>query len=104
MAGIPLCGGYFKIDGKDVQVKVYYLPPDVFGSAPMYLMSTDFPENEEEIRKYTHKLYDHDTNTRVAQNMILGIGGATVVEMLGGSIKTITIRNRVFLKKTTAFF
>ncbi len=74
-----------QIDGKDAQVKVYYLPPEVFGSAPMFLLSTDFPENEEEIRKYTHKLYDHDTNTRVAQNMILGIGGAKVVEMLGGA-------------------
>lgn len=31
-----------KIDGKDVQVKVYYLPPDVFGSAPMFLMMQIF--------------------------------------------------------------
>lgn len=73
------------INGKEVQVKTYYLPPDVFGSAPLFLMSTDFPENDEEVRKYTHRLYDDNTETRVAQNMILGIGGAKIVEMLGGA-------------------
>ncbi len=71
------------INGKDVQVKTYYLPPDVFGSAPLFLMSTDFPENDEEARRYTNRLYDDNTEIRVAQNIILGIGGAKVVEMLG---------------------
>ncbi len=73
------------VNGKEVLVKTYYLAPDVFGSAPIFLLSTDFPENEEEARKYTHNLYDNNHEIRIAQNMILGIGGAKVVEMLGGA-------------------
>ncbi len=73
------------INNKDVLVKVYYLAPDVFNSAPLFLLSTDFPENDEEVRQYTHRLYDRDHNIRIAQNVILGIGGAKVVEMLGGA-------------------
>ncbi|MEZ5013348.1 MAG: alpha-glucan family phosphorylase [Chitinophagales bacterium] len=74
-----------QINGKNVHIKTYYLPPDVFGCAPLFLMSADFPENDEDVRKYTHRLYDNDTEVRVAQNMILGIGGAKIVEMLGGA-------------------
>ncbi len=74
-----------QIDGKSVHVKTYYLAPEVFGSAPLFLMSTDFPENEELIRKYTYSLYDNQNETRIAQNMILGIGGAKIVDMLGGA-------------------
>jgi len=73
-----------QIDGKDVLVKTYYLAPETFGSAPLFLLSTDFPENDESVRNYTHRLYDKDHDVRIAQNMILGIGGAKVVEMLGG--------------------
>lgn len=73
-----------QIDGKDVIVKVFYLAPEVFGSAPLFLLSTDFPENEEYAREYTHRLYDRNHEIRIAQNMILGIGGAKVVELLGG--------------------
>ncbi len=73
------------INGKDVMVKVYYLAPETFNSAPLFLLSTDFPENEEYIREYTHRLYDRDHEVRIAQNVILGVGGAKVVEMLGGA-------------------
>jgi len=73
------------IDGKEVHVKVYYLAPEVFNSAPLFLLSTDFPENEEDVRAYTHRLYDREHKVRIAQNMILGIGGSRVVELLGGA-------------------
>ena len=72
-----------QIGGKEVLIKTYYLAPEVFGTAPMFLLSTDFPENIEDIRKYTYSLYDNDHETRIAQNIILGIGGAKVIEMLG---------------------
>lgn len=72
-----------QIDGKDVMIKTYYLAPEVFGTAPMFLMSTDFPENSDEARKYTHCLYDNNHEIRIAQNIILGIGGARIIEMLG---------------------
>jgi starch phosphorylase len=72
------------IDGADVQVKTYYLPPDVFNSAPLFLMTTDFPENSDAVRAYTNTLYDNHPENRIAQHILLGAGGAKVVELLGG--------------------
>lgn len=74
-----------RIDDEDVKVKTYYLSPEVFGSAPLFLMTTDFPENSEKMRSYTNKLYDNNNENRIAQHMLLGIGGAKIVEMLGGT-------------------
>ncbi|MBK7109404.1 MAG: alpha-glucan family phosphorylase [Bacteroidetes bacterium] len=72
------------IDNEEVHIKTYYLAPEIFGSAPLFLMSTDFPENSDKMREYTHRLYDNHAENRVAQQIILGIGGAKVVEKLGG--------------------
>ncbi len=72
------------IDGEDVLVKVYYLPHDVFHSAPLFLMTTDFPENSDKSRAYSHRLYDNWPENRAAQQVILGIGGAKITEALGG--------------------
>ncbi|MBC8046617.1 MAG: alpha-glucan family phosphorylase [Fimbriimonadaceae bacterium] len=73
------------IDGEDVKVKTYYLSPEEFGSAPLFLMTTDFPENSDKARAYSNKLYDNYGENRIAQHMLLGIGGAKVVEKLGGA-------------------
>lgn len=72
------------IDNEEVKVKTYYLSPEVFGSAPIFLMTTDFPENSDAIRAYTHRLYDNHPENRIAQQILLGLGGAKVVEHLGG--------------------
>lgn len=72
------------IDGEDVQVQVYYLAPEVFNSAPLFLMTTDFPENSDKARAYSNKLYDNYPENRIAQHILLGVGGAKVVEKLGG--------------------
>lgn len=72
------------IDNEEVKVKTYYLAPDIFGSAPLFLMTTDFPENSDKIRAYSHRLYDNYPENRIAQQIILGMGGEKVVEMLGG--------------------
>lgn len=74
-----------EIEKEQVRIKTFYLAPEIFGSAPLFLMSTDFPENPEKIREYTHRLYDNHAENRVAQQIILGIGGAKVVEKLGGA-------------------
>ncbi len=47
-----------QIDNETVKVKVYYLSPEVFHSAPLFLMTTDFPENSDKARAYCHRLYD----------------------------------------------
>jgi len=71
-----------KIHGKDVFVKAYYLPPDIFSSAPIIFLSTDIPENDFLSRTITHKLYDTNEETRISQEIVLGIGGVKVLDAL----------------------
>ena len=66
-----------------VKVKAFYLAPEIFGTAPMYLLSTDHPENDYLSHTITHKLYDNNLATRIAQYNVLGIGGAKLLEALG---------------------
>jgi len=65
-----------------VHVRAYLLKPDTFGSAPLFLLSTDIPENDEISRTITHRLYDPNEATRIAQSIILGIGGAMLLDLL----------------------
>ncbi|MCE7066220.1 alpha-glucan family phosphorylase [Dyadobacter sp. CY326] len=68
--------------GKDVWVAAYYLPPDVFQSAPMFLLTTDTDGNDDTTRAICYSLYDADVRYKVAQCMVLGIGGARLLEEL----------------------
>ena len=70
-----------------VKVKVFYLAPDVFGSAPMFLLSTDHPENDHLAQTITHKLYDNNISTRIAQYILLGIGGAKLLEAINHNVE-----------------
>lgn len=67
----------------EVTVKVWYLQPDVFQSAPLFLLSTDVPENDYLARSTSHKLYDSDPSAKVAQSILLGIGGTKLLDILG---------------------
>jgi starch phosphorylase len=71
-----------KINQKDIRVKAFLLNPEVFGTAPMIFLSTDIDENDYLSRTITHKLYDGNQKTRIAQEIVLGIGGAKVLEAL----------------------
>lgn len=71
-----------KIHGQDVHIKAFYLPPDIFSSAPLILLSTDIPENDFLARTITHKLYDANEETRISQEIVLGIGGVKVLQAL----------------------
>ena len=66
-----------------VQVKVMYLPPHVFNSAPLFLMTTDIPENDYISQTITHRLYDANVATKVAQFILLGVGGAKLLDEIG---------------------
>jgi len=70
------------INSKPVTVKAYLVPCELFGTAPLILLSTDVEENDYLSRTITHKLYDSNNETRIAQEIILGIGGAKVLEAL----------------------
>jgi glycogen phosphorylase len=66
-----------------VWVKVMYLPPTVFQSAPLFLMTTDIPENDYVSQTITHRLYDANVSTKVAQFILLGVGGAKLLDEIG---------------------
>jgi starch phosphorylase len=72
----------FQIDIHDhpVWVKAYYLNPETFKSAPLFLLSTDLPENDYVSQTITHRLYDSNVATKVAQFILLGIGGAKLMD------------------------
>lgn len=66
-----------------VWVKVMYLPPTTFNSAPLFLMTTDIPENDYISQTITHRLYDANVATKVAQFILLGVGGAKLLDEIG---------------------
>jgi glycogen phosphorylase len=66
-----------------VWVKVLYLNPETFKTAPLFLLSTDVPENDYVSQTITHRLYDANVATKVAQFILLGVGGAKLVDLLG---------------------
>lgn len=70
------------VHGNPVWVKAWYLPPSTFETAPLFLLSTDLPENDYLSQTITHRLYDSDTAAKIAQFMLLGIGGAKLVDEL----------------------
>jgi starch phosphorylase len=65
-----------------VYVKSYLLNSETFGSAPLFLLSTDIPENDDQSRSITRQLYDPNEATRIAQSIVLGIGGAMLLDIL----------------------
>jgi len=66
-----------------VKVKAFLLKPQTFCSAPLFLLSTDLEENDEVSKSITHRLYDPNEATRIAQSIILGIGGGMLLDELG---------------------
>ncbi|MFN3404385.1 MAG: alpha-glucan family phosphorylase [Cytophagaceae bacterium] len=66
-----------------VYVKAYYLHPETFGTAPMFFLSTDIPENDYISRTITHKLYDSNLAAKIAGSILLGVGGAKLLDILG---------------------
>jgi starch phosphorylase len=71
-----------EIHESPVLVKAMYLPPTTFNTAPVFLLSTDLPENDYVSQTITHRLYDANVATKVAQFMLLGIGGAMLIDAL----------------------
>lgn len=69
-----------EIFGKPVKIKALLLEPKTFGTVPIYFLTTDIPENSPELRSWTDKLYDGDQKIRIAQEIILGIGGLRVLK------------------------
>ena len=71
--------------GKTVHVRAWkYEIQGVDGfSIPVYLLDTDLPDNSEQDRDLTQRLYGGDATTRLCQEAILGIGGVLMLRALG---------------------
>jgi starch phosphorylase len=52
------------------------------GRVPLYLLDTDVPENRPDDRWITAHLYGGDHDTRIRQEIVLGIGGARLLRAL----------------------
>jgi starch phosphorylase len=66
--------------GRKVTARVWLVN---VGRVSLYLLDTNIPENEETDRWVTGHLYGGDRETRVVQEMMLGIGGVRLLRRLG---------------------
>lgn len=66
--------------GREVFFRVWRI--DV-GRTPLYLLDTNIPQNSTQDRKITETLYGGNVETRIQQEMILGIGGFRTMMALG---------------------
>lgn len=78
-----------KIEGRSVQVApwLYVVQSAAGGKVPMLFLDTDLPENSEQDRGITHHLYGGDEIYRLKQEIVLGIGGYSLLEQIGFEIK-----------------
>ncbi len=71
-----------RISGHEVWVTAFYLNPGIFNTVPLFLLSTDLPENDYLAKTISHKLYDPNPETKLAASILLGVGGAKLFEYL----------------------
>jgi starch phosphorylase len=78
-------------DGTQLVVKVPLIEPPIYvavwkvavGRVSLYLMDTDIEMNEPWNRAISARLYTGDLEQRLRQEIVLGIGGAEILEILG---------------------
>jgi starch phosphorylase len=66
--------------GRIVYAKIWRI---AIGRIFLYLMDTDIPENNQYDRGLTARLYGGDKETRIQQEILLGIGGIRMLDALG---------------------
>lgn len=79
------------LDGTPLLIEVGIRDRQVFaqvwrtevGRVPLYLLDTNIPENVDTDRWVTGHLYGGDRETRIVQEMLLGIGGVRLLRKLG---------------------
>ncbi len=66
--------------GRVVKARIWRMQ---VGRNPLFLLDTNLPENRPEDRELTSKLYGGDTDMRIRQEILLGIGGLRALKLLG---------------------
>lgn len=69
-----------RIRGREVYAQAWLAK---VGRIPLYLLDTNLPENAEVDRLITGHLYGGDSETRIVQEKVLGIGGVRLLRKLG---------------------
>ena len=72
-----------ELAGRQVYVRIWSLQ---VGRVCIYLLDTDVPFNAKADRQITSHLYGGDLETRLQQEIVLGMGGIQVLEALGLSL------------------
>lgn len=74
-----------RIEGRSVTLRAwrYELTGAGGGVVPVFFLDTDVPENSAWDRTLTHFLYGGDAYYRLAQEIVLGIGGVRMLRALG---------------------
>lgn len=78
-AGIP-CQILVEMGNRTVAALVWKVQ---VGRVTLYLLDTDVPENSPQDRALSARLYGGDQETRLCQEILLGIGGVRVIRTLG---------------------
>ena len=68
------------LPGRDIYARAWMMQ---VGRVPLYLLDTSIDENSPYDRQLTAKLYTSDLETRISQEILLGIGGVRLLRRLG---------------------
>jgi starch phosphorylase len=69
-----------ELPGREVALKLWRVAA---GRVSLYLLDADIPENSRRDRVITRRLYIGDRETRIAQEVLAGIGGVRALRLLG---------------------
>lgn len=69
-----------ELDGRNVKILIWKIQ---VGRIPLYLLDSSHFSNSENARRITAQLYGGDLEMRIQQEIVLGIGGARALHLLG---------------------
>jgi starch phosphorylase len=69
-----------ELAGRDLHARLWEIH---VGRIPLYLLDSNIDINSEEDRGLTARLYTSDPDSRISQEILLGIGGVRALRMLG---------------------
>ena len=73
------------LEDREVKIRIWYYPVEGINGyiIPVFFLDTNLEENSEYDRQITKHLYGGDQKYRLAQEMVLGIGGIRALQTLG---------------------
>lgn len=73
------CKVSLTLPGRNLEAKIWRID---IGRVPLYLLDTDVESNNAEDRNISSRLYGGDSENRLKQELLLGIGGVKLIEEL----------------------